>query len=382
MEWRRVRIGLFSVLALGIISLVVWGLLRNKAEDCLLRIGVILPLTGDAAVYGQAIKDGIQLAAEHDIADGATSIALVFEDDKGVPRDAISAVRRLIDVEQTPVIIGGAMSSTAKPIIPIVDQSQVILLSPTATNPDLPGMSRFFFRLWPSDDYDGKVMAEAAYNKLSLRRIAVLYVNVAYGVGITEVFTREFRALGGEIVSSEGYRQGATDFRTLLTRISSEKPDAIYLPGYVAEISNILRQAQELGLSIRFLGVNSMYDPQLLELAGAAAEGTVFTYPAFDVMSSDALIERFVSAFRERYSREPDTFAAQGYDAYHIINLASEQASEFTGPAIRDALHRLGRYDGPGGTFEFTAEGDVEKPLRLMTIHDRQFIDYQETADE
>lgn len=377
MGWNRSKVGVLAVICLAIFTMVVWGLLkRDTGHGGGLRVGVALPLTGDAAVYGQAIKDGIELAAEQDDTEGQR-IVLIFEDDRGVPRDAISAVRRLIDVERTPVIIGGAMSSTAEPIIPVIDQAQVTLISPTATKPNLPGMSRYFFRLWPSDDYDGKVMAEAAYNDLGLRRVAVLYVNVAYGVGITDVFTREFRSLGGEIVSSEGYRQGATDFRTLLTRIAAENPDAIYLPGYVAEISNILRQAQELDLGVSFLGVNSMYDPQLLELAGAAAEGAVFTYPTFDVQSSDAAIEGFVSAFRKRYGRAPDAFAAQGYDAYRIIEVACERSPHRTGPALRDALLSLGSYSGPGGEFEFTADGDVEKPLRLMTVHNGQFTGFR-----
>ncbi|MGH9194521.1 MAG: ABC transporter substrate-binding protein, partial [Acidimicrobiia bacterium] len=268
---KGMRLALLAVGGAMAVLLIVVAITRTPRGDgsrASLHVGVVLPLTGDAAVYGQAIKDGIELAAAHERVAGSTRITLIYEDDQGVPRQAISAVRRLIDVEHVPAIIGGAMSSTAEPIIPVSDQAHVVLLSPTATKPGLPEMSPYFFRLWPSDDYDGKVMAQASYNDLGLRRVAILYINVAYGVGITEVFTREFRALGGTIVSSEGYRQGATDFRTLLTRIASQKPDAIYLPGYVAEIGNILRQARELNIQTRFIGVNSLYDPQLIEVAG------------------------------------------------------------------------------------------------------------------
>lgn len=370
----RTRITLIAFVSLVFFAVVVWNIFKSSTSPDTPRVGVSLPLTGDAAVYGQAIKDGIDLAATQDTIDGSTKISLIYEDDQGLPKQSISAIRRLIDVTQTPLIIGGAMSSTAEPIIPIIDQAEVVLLSPTATKPGLPAMSPYFFRLWPSDDYDGKVMAEAAYNDLGLRRVAVLYVNVAYGVGITEVFTREFEALGGSIVLSEGYRQGATDFRTLLTKIAAESPEAVYLPGYVAEIGNILRQARELKIKTRFLGVNSLYDPQLIKLAGEAAEGAVFTYPTFDITNKDTAVQEFVSSFRARYHREPDAFAAQGYDAYRIVSHAFKSSKKFTGSTLRDALINVGLYSGPGGTFEFDKNGDVEKPLRLLTVHNGAFI--------
>jgi len=376
---KNTRILLMAIAGVVLLIVIAWGVVKftseNKFDDTV-HIGVVLPLTGDAAVYGQAIKDGIELAASQDMADGGTRIMLIYDDDQGVPRQALSAVRRLIDVEHVPSIIGGAMSSTAEPIIPVCDQAKVVLLSPTATKPGLPEMSSFFFRLWPSDNYDGKVMALAAFKDLRLRNIAILYINVAYGVGITEVFTREFKALGGNIISSEGYKQGETDFRTLLTKIAAQNPDAIYLPGYVAEIANIFRQARELDIRTRFIGVNSLHDPKLIELAGAAAESAVFTYPTFDVDSNIPTINAFVNAFRERYGRAPDAFAAQGFDAYRVIQKAIDNTSNPVGQAIQTSLHSIGQYVGPGGTIEFGKNGDVEKPLRLLTIRNGKFVEF------
>ncbi|MGH9194561.1 MAG: ABC transporter substrate-binding protein [Acidimicrobiia bacterium] len=94
--------------------------------------------------------------------------------------------------------------------------------------------------------------------------------------------------------------------------------------------------------------------------------------------SEDARIQSFVSAFRERYGRAADAFAAQGYDSYRVMQLAAEKATEFTGPSLRNALHTLGRYVGPGGAIEFNEHGDVEKPLRLIVVRDGQFTEYKE----
>ncbi len=340
---------------------------QPAAETGPIKVGVILPLTGDAAVYGKAIKNGIELALAEQSGDQRARASLIYEDDQGQAATAVSVARRLINIEKVPVIIGGAQSSTAEAIIPICATSRVVLVSPTATKPSLTRMGAYFFRLWPSDDYDGKVMAETAYNKLGLRRVSILYINVAYGVGITEVFEREFQRLGGTVLTKDGYNQAATDFRTFLTKIQAVNPEAIYLPGYVAEVAQILKQAKELGIKARFLGVNSLYDPKLIEIAGTAAEGAVFTYPTFDTASQDPAIARFVTAYKARYGSGPDAFAAQGYDSLRVL-LRVLGGGAVGAEQIRQALYSLGRFDGPGGFFTFDEHGNVQKQLRLLTV--------------
>ena len=366
----------FAVIVVG---LVVWLALRNRQpQERTIRVGVALPLTGDAAVYGKALQNGIELALSEESAT-EPNISLIYEDDQGLGAQAVSAARKLIDVDKVPVIIGGAMSSTAEATIPVCDSAKTVLVSPTATKPSLPHKGGYFLRLWPSDNYDGKIMAETAHNKLSLQRISVLYVNVAYGVGITEVFEREFKNLGGTIVSKEGYAQGATDFRTALTKIQAANPEAVYLPGYVAEVTQILKQAKELGFKTKFLGVNSLYDPKLIEIAGSAAEGAVFTYPTFDTKSTDPLIQRFVSAYQAKYGSEPDAFAAQGYDALRVVKkaLGKTNGRPVSGAEVLIALHSLGPFQGPGGQFTFDETGDVEKPLRLLSVRNGRFVPFE-----
>lgn len=375
-------IGIAAALGAALI-VTLWLVSRPTQQtqgDSIIRIGVILPLTGDAAVYGKAMRNGIELGLDEVSGEGEREIRLIYEDDQGLPTQAVSAARRLIDVEKVPAIIGGAMSSTAEAIIPICDAAQVVLLSPSATKPSLTRLGSYFLRLWPSDDYDGKVMAETAYHRLGLRRISILYVNVAYGAGITEVFEREFEKVGGSVVSKDGYNQGATDFRTFLTKVKTANPEAIYLPGYVVEVTQILKQAKELGVKATFLGVNSFYDPKLIEIAGEAAEGAVFTYPTFDPKSGDPAIARFVAGYKDRYGIEPDAFAAQGYDSFRVIKKALDELGEtaVAGVLILKALHSLGPFEGSGGTFAFDERGDVEKSLRLLTVRHGQFVPFEQ----
>jgi branched-chain amino acid transport system substrate-binding protein len=377
MKMKRI-LGLAGLIALCAVLLAVLFRHRDQ-EHSQITLGVILPLTGDAAVYGSALKNGIELARTEDAANGTPAIELIYEDDQGQAAQSVSAARKLINVNKVPAIIGGAMSSTAEAIIPICNQSKVVLLSPTATKPSLTQMGNYFFRLWPSDNYDGKIVAEAAYNKLGYRNISILYVNLAYGAGIAEVFEREFGKLGGKIVSKDGYAQGATDFRTVLKRIQGLNPDAIFVPGYVAEVTQILKEARELGIKTRFLGVNSLYDPKLIEIAGEAAEGAVFTYPTFDTKSEDPVVSRFVVAYKARYGTEPDAFAAQGYDSFRVMTRAVAKvlasSVQIDGVRIRTAILSIGPFSGPGGRFTFDENGDVQKPLRLLTINGGRFTE-------
>jgi len=371
------KIWISSAIAIAlIVSLVVFWTSRNQKTGAIV-IGSSLPLTGDAGVYGQAIKKGMELAAEELAQAGNIIFHIKYEDDQGKPSASVSAINKLINVDKVSIIIGGAMSSTAEPVIPITEKSKVILVSPTATKASLTDNTRYFFRLWPSDNYDGQIMAEIAYNKLHLRKVAVLYVNVAYGQGITKVFEREFKKLGGKITVSESYLQGATDFRAQIEKIRASKPDAVYIPGYVREISNLLKQARELAFQPLFLGVNSLYDPKLLETAGEAAEGAIFTYPIYDSDSTKSIIATFVASFKKKYGRKPDVFAAQGYDSVRVVAKAIKVGGGTTAEQVRNGLLSMKEYKGPGGAVIFEPNGDVRKPLRLLTIRDGQFVPFE-----
>lgn len=174
------------------------------------------------------------------------------------------------------------------------------------------------------------------------------------------------------MVASEAYAQGATDFRAQLTKIKALSPDALYLPGYYKELAGILKQARQLGLKTKFLSVNSFYDPKLLQIAGDSAEGAIFTYPMYDPKSKDAVTRKFVDAFKKKYGKEPDIFAVQGYDALNLVALAVAKG-DFTSDNIRQALSEVKNYPSMGGTITFDKNGDVIKPLRLLTVRQGKF---------
>lgn len=357
-----------------LLLLVLFSACRSTTSPTL-TIGALLPLTGDAAVYGVAIKNGIELAVERLNANGGVAgkpLRVIYEDDRGQASAGVSGMRKLIDVDKVHVVIGGAMSSVCAAIAPLAQTSRVVLISPTASAPALSNAGPYFFRIWPSDLADGEFMAVAARDRLDLRRVSILYVNTEYGTGIEQVFRREFEKRQGIIVSSEGYPLGATDFRAQLTKIRSLRPDALYLPGYYQEVAGILRQMRELGVRTKILGVNSFHDPRLLAIARDTAEGAIFTYPTYESDSPDPKVAAFVEAYRQRYGQTPDPFAAQGYDALQLLAAAWSKGAT-TAEDIRRVLSETKDFPGVAGPITFVGS-DVMKPLRLMTVQQGRFV--------
>lgn len=350
----------------------------SKKEEKEIKIGAILPLTGEVSVYGIKMKKGIDLAAKQWNSKGGINgkpLNILYEDDQADPKMSVSAVQKLISTEKISVIIGGAISATALPIIPIIDKSKVVLFSPAATSPKLGGSSPYFFRNWPSDIYDGSAMGQFAANTLAIKRVAILNVNNEWGIGISRVFGEIFKKNGGEIVISDSYEQNATDFRAQLAKIKNQQVEAIFIPGYLKELINILRQKKELGIKSPILSAYGFYDPKILELAQDAAEGAIFTTPTYDPDKKDPAIENYVAIFQKEYGEKPDIWSAQAYDAMNIIAVALERKQQ-AGTELRNEIARIRNFEGVAGRTSFDENGEVQKPLKFMIVKNGKFMDF------
>ena len=343
-----------------------------------IKIGAILPLTGDMAKFGESFKNGIDLAVDEINSENGiygANIQIIYEDDTGEGKQAVSAFRKLINQDKVQSVIGGVMSSTAMPIAPIAEENKIILFSPTATAPALSKYKEYFFRIQPSDNYEGKVMAEFVYKQLNATEVALFYVNNDWGQGLTEVFKNELITLGGRISIEDNYELGDTDFRTQITKIKSVSPEYLYLLGYLQELSIILRQIRELGLKSRILSAYSFHDPKLLQISAEVAEDAIFTMPTYDPESKDPQVTEFVKRYMAKYKEEPDMFAAHSYDCIKILEYVMQKGA-LEGTEISIYLHNLTDYPGVTGKTTFDVNGDVIKPLKFFTVRNGQFIPY------
>jgi branched-chain amino acid transport system substrate-binding protein len=367
------------VLGLVVFSLGMLGCAKNENEQEI-KIGAVLPLTGGAGKYGEDAKLGLELAVKEKNSEGGIngkSIKVIFEDDQSNPQQTISAFKKLTTVHGVPVIVGAMTSSSALAVAPIAEQNRVVLFSPSASTPELSGAGDFIFRNELSDAYGGVAQAEQSWNKLGIKKVAIVYINNDYGIGVKNAFLSTFRKLGGQIVATESFEPDAQDFRTQLTRIKQKSPEAIFIVAYKESIL-ILRQIKELGLKVKILSTPVFEDREVIEKAGETAEDVIYVYyGGFSPQSGNEHIKKFVEDFRRKYIRDPGYYSALAYDAMNIVLLAIEREG-IKSEDIKNGLYQIRNFPGITGTTTFDANGDVTKPVILKTVKNGQFVEWEE----
>jgi branched-chain amino acid transport system substrate-binding protein len=376
---KKLWIGIGIVVVALVIALIVTQT-RKEPEE--IKIGAILPLTGDFSSHGEDAKKGIDLAISEINNKGGINgkkIHVIYEDDKMQPSVGVSAFEKLIKIDKVPVVIGGIGSSVALAMAPIAQKNKVVLLSPTASNPKITYAGEYIFRIWHSDVYEGRIMAKFVYDKMNIRKIAVLYVNNDFGQGLEEVFKKEFEKLGGQVVFSESYEQGSVDFRAQLSKIKNINPEGIYLPGYYQEVAKIAVQIKEMGLKAKLFSTSPIENPDLIKLAKEACENIIYTRPAFDPQNPSNKYKIFSSSFKEKYGVAPGIAAAFSYDAVQVILHALSNLhvkDEVKGDMIQKALADIKNYEGVTGKFSFDENGDVIREMSFFTIKNGQFVPF------
>jgi len=370
-SFRKSSFTRWSLVSLALAVILGLTLACAKKEPADIKIGAILPLTGDGATLGQDCKNGIDLAMAQVNKPSKTRIKVLYEDSQGKPDQAVSAYNKLVG-SNIKVIIGDLFSAPTLAIAPLADRDKVFVFSPGASNPKLSGASKYVFRNYPSDNFEGKLIAKYA-KEHSLNRVAVLFPTNDYGVGLKDVFQEYFQNLGGSIALLESYDDNVTDFRSPLLKVKAarDKIDALYLPGYYGTIGRIAVQAKELGLNVQMLSNVGVEDPKLLEIASNAVEGLIYTAPAVDLSSPDSTIQNFVRSYKATFSKDPGFPAAHGYDTAKILlSLIKERGID--PDLIREGL-LADQFIGVTGKMTYTQKGDVIKPFVLKTVVERQF---------
>jgi len=352
----------------------------QPAASLPIEIGVIAPTTGSLAVWGENTVRGIQLAADELNEAGGVSgrkIDLAVRDSKCEPAEAVRLLRSFIAERQIQVVLGIDCSADVLAMAPIAQENRVVLFSTGASNPEISQAGDFIFRNWPSDAIQGRLTAKYARDLGRFQRAAILYVDNAYGQGLDQVFGQELEAMGGQVVLSEAYPEGATDVRAQLARIKAQSPDLLYLPAYTKELPIILQQAKAIGLQAHVIASETFDDPGTIEAAGAAAEGVVFPSPAaFDTQRPQGA--KFQQAFEKKFGEPPGVTADTGYDALNMVAQAMEHGAT-TGMEIKDYLSGLEGYEGVAGETTFDRHGDAPKNVTFYEVRQGRPVALEQT---
>jgi len=360
----------FLVAALAAIILTYTSCSHKKEElGEQIKIGVILPLTGSVADPGKSALSGIELAFDnHNLAYPAHKIKLIVEDSKSDNKNGVSALNKLISMDDVKLVIGDLMSSVFLSCAPIAEKNKIVMISPGASNPAVKDAGDYIFRNYVSDDFDGEVMANYLYTILKKKRVAVVSVKNDYGIGLSRSFVKCFKKLGGEILLNETYEQGQSDFRSLILKIKLLAPEVVFVAGHPTENGILVKQMKELNVSCLITGNLSFENKQFIDIARGAFDSIIYSTLYFEPDSTEAHVKAFVSNFKEKYNTKPDVAAALGYDVATILTHCL-MLSKFDVLKVKDELYQLRNFPGVTGRTTFDKNGDVLKDVFIKKIY-------------
>lgn len=302
------------VVSIIILIILVLSPSNNKVE---IKLGFIAPLTGDASDLGNGALKSALYAVDKINKEGGINgrkLVLIPEDGKCNAKDALSATNKLIGNDKIVGLIGGFCSSESVAILDILDKNKTPAISPISSSPALTKADDYFFRNYPSDAYQGVFSAKLLKEKLGKTNVAVLYSNSEWGVGVKNSFTEEFKRLGGNILTEEGYSDNTNDLKTQLIKIKELKPDVIYFVGYTNASILGLGQMKSLGMNTPVLGADAWNDPKIWKDTSYADNAEVtYTVPKSEMN------EQYKKEMKSIGIEEITAGSNQAYDAVNIF---------------------------------------------------------------
>lgn len=343
----------------------------NSSISGTIKLGMIGPLSGDASIYGNAVKNGIELAIEEiNEAGGVLGAKVELEalDDKNDIAEAVTAYNNLSSKGIT-ALLGAVTSKPSVAIAEIAAEEKMPMVTPTGTTPAITTYGDNIFRVCYTDPFQGTTMATFASENLNAKTAAIIYdTSNDYSQGLATSFEETAKEKGITIVAKEGYGADDKDFRTQLTKIQSSNPDVLFVPEYYQKDALIATQAKEIGLDIPMLGGDG-WDGVLGVLDESNQKVVNNTYFAnhYSTDDTDEIVVNFIEKYKNKYNKVPNAFAALAYDSAYIVTNAIEEAGTTHLDAISGILKETS-YDGVTGHIIFDENGDPIKTVSIIKL--------------
>lgn len=354
MNMKKLLVAVFGVAAIATIS-------AGGAKDSgVIKIGVAGAHSGDLASYGLPAVNAANLVIDEINAKGGVNgkkIELVVVDDQCKPELATNAASKLVS-DGVVAVIGHICSGATKSALGIYKDSNVVCISPSATNPPLTQSGEYpnFFRTIAPDDAQAKLAVDFIKGTLKLKTLAVLHDKGDYGKGFADLVKQFAEEAGLKVVLFEGVNPGAPDYSAVVNKIGNAAPDGVVWGGYHPEASKLVQQMRDKGIAIPFVSDDGVKDNTFIEVAGKYADGVYATGP-MDT-SSLPIAQKAINAHKAKYGEEPGAFFKEAYAATLAVVNAIEISKSTDYEAITKALR--GNYvDTSLGKISFDAKGDV-----------------------
>ncbi len=357
------------------------------AQD--VKIGAVIPLTGDLQAYGSSSANGIRLAVDEINQAGGVlgeKLGLSIGDSRTTPQAGVDAANKLASIQNVAGIVGAMSSGVTIPVAKsVASEKGVPQISNASTSPVITDLedNGYLFRTVPSDALQGVALGNVAYDQ-GYRSVSIMYVNNAYGEGLATEFTKQFEKRGGEVPASLPYEKGKASYRGELGKAAKGGAEGLALIGYPENGTTILRQALEEGYFRKFVFTDGMKAPEVVKnIGGQYLKNSVGTVPTSPEGTNAR--EHFRQAYSEAYGElPPKPFIDTAYDGVYLLALAMQKAGSTDHEQVRDMLHEVANppgtkvgpgewekartaisngedvnYEGSAGSLDFDENGDV-----------------------
>jgi branched-chain amino acid transport system substrate-binding protein len=349
------------------------------------KIGVIAPLSGSLTALGIGIKNGADLAvrqANEQKKIKGWKVVLDAQDDTAVPDVGANAAAKLTDDRSVVAVVGTLNSSVAEKVAPILDEAQVVMVSPANTNPTLTQGTdpnnkqrpfQYYFRVATTDAIQGPFAAVFAYDTLGAKNVVVIHDKKVYGQGLALAFKDRLEQKGGKVAAVETVGENDKDFSAVLSRIKRFNADLIYYGGEYPAASLLTSQADQQGIKTPVMGGDGIYSGTYIEVAKEGGEGDYCTSvgaPTEQLATAKAFVDAYTAA---GYADPFEAYGAYAFDAANVIIEALAKVlpgKDSIDASVREELQQAVQktnFDGVTGKVAFDEFGDTTS--RILTVY-------------
>lgn len=345
------------VLAAGIAASALGG----AAQAQTVKIAIAGPMSGPLTQYGDMVKAGALTAIEQINAAGgagANKLEAVIMDDACEPKQAVAVANKIVS-QEIRFVVGHVCSGSTIPASDIYENEGVVMITPSATAPQLTESKphKFIFRTIGRDDQQGPAAAQYVIDKIKPKKVAVLHDKQSYGQGVASAVRGALAAAQIPVVLFEGINAGDSDYSAVVTKLKAQGVDFVYFGGYHPEMGLLLRQAREQGVKAVFMGPEGVGNKDITAIAGAGSEGMLVTLPAD--FAADPANAELVKAFAAAKRDTDGPFQLTAYTAVQLIAEAIK-GTKSRDPAKVAAYIHGNAFKTPIGPVEYDSKGDLK----------------------
>ena len=358
----------------GRISAAAFAIAMLAATPALadtVKIGFNVPLTGFAAADGKSALTGAELAVEQANAEGGingSQIELVVYDDQASPKEAVPIATKLIEKDKVKVAVSGSYSGSTRAAAGVFQEAGIPYIAAYAVHPEITRAGDFVFRTSFVGEVQGRAGAKLIGEGLGKKRVVLITLKNDFGKSLANGFREAAGKFGIEIVNEYEYSIKDRQFGPIVSKVKSDKPEAIYASGYFFTAGPLVSQLRSGGVDVPVIGQEGYDSEKFIEIAGKAAEGVIIT-TSLDRDSQAPETKGFIAAFEKKAGYKADMVAASGHTAIMVVVAAMRKAGTKDPKAIRAAIAETS-IKASTGTISFNELGEVRKDVQVQVVKD------------